>query len=408
MMEVATKKEYKQTEIGSIPSEWKVNQLQNLSEKIMVGIASAATHAYRNSGVIMFRNQNIKSNFLDDRDVLYISLEYEELFKGKRLKTGDLLTARTGYPGTTCLLPEKYHGSQSFTTLITRPNQSKIESSFLCYYINSEIGQKFFETNQIGGGQKNVNAGTLKFMPIPIPPLHEQKAIASALKETDDLILSLEELIAKKKLIKQGAMQELLKPKEGWVTKKLGEVALIVRGASPRPIEDPKWFDYSSSIGWVRISDVTKSNKFLKSTIQKLSADGVKSSRFVEENNLIMSICATVGRPILTEINVCIHDGFVVFKNPTIEKEYLYYFLSFIEKDWANNGQTGSQMNLNTELINKTLIPYPSSKKGQLEIASIIADLDDEINILDEKLSKYKTIKQGMMQQLLTGKIRLI
>jgi type I restriction enzyme S subunit len=148
--------------------------------------------------------------------------------------------------------------------------------------------------------------------------------------------------------------------------------------------------------------------KILTTTTQKLSELGIQSSRYVEVGNLIMSICATVGRPILTQINVCIHDGFVVFRNPQIEINYLYYFLSFIEKDWSKNGQTGSQMNLNTSLIKATEIPIPPTKEEQTLIATILSDMDSEILFLQNKLSKARQLKQGMMQQLLTGKIRLV
>lgn len=254
-------------------------------------------------------------------------------------------------------------------------------------------------------GVSKVNLKTVK---IPVPTKIEQIAIAAALSDADALICGLEKLIVKKRNIKQGAMQKLLQPKEGWKVKKLGEIATIVRGASPRPIDDPKWFDETSLIGWVRISDVTKSVKILTETTQKLSELGIQSSRYVEEGNLIMSICATVGRPILTRINVCIHDGFVVFKNPQVHKEYLYYFLSFIEKDWSKNGQTGSQMNLNTTLINTTEIPVPPTKEQQIEIATILSDMDTEITALETKLEKYKNIKLGIMQNLLTGRIRLL
>jgi type I restriction enzyme S subunit len=134
---------------------------------------------------------------------------------------------------------------------------------------------------------------------------------------------------------------------------------------------------------------------------------GIKNSRFVESGNLIMSICATIGRPILTYLDVCIHDGFVVFRNPKIEREYLYYFLVFIENDWSKNGQTGSQMNLNTALINSTEIHFPKYKQEQTHIATILSDMDSEIEALEKKRAKYKQLKQGLMQNLLTGKIRL-
>ena len=105
---------------------------------------------------------------------------------------------------------------------------------------------------------------------------------------------------------------------------------------------------------------------------------------------------------------ICIHDGFVVFGTPKIDKEYLYYFLTSIEKDWSKFGQTGSQMNLNTGLINSTQITYPPNKNEQNAIATILADMDAEISALETKPAKYKQIKQGMMQELLTGRTRLV
>ena len=97
--------EPKQTETGFVPADWEVKPLHTLADKIMVGIASAATHAYRATDVVMLRNQNIKPGYLDDAEVLYIDAEYEETYRSKRLKAGDLLTARTGYPGTTSIVP---------------------------------------------------------------------------------------------------------------------------------------------------------------------------------------------------------------------------------------------------------------------------------------------------------------
>ena len=123
---------YKQTEVGVIPEDWDVQPLSSLAEKIMVGIASAATHAYRDRGIVMFRNQNIKPGHLDDSDLLYLDEDYESTFKNKRLKSGDLLTARTGYPGTTSIVSERHEGAQSFTTLITRPKRTAIDSAYLC------------------------------------------------------------------------------------------------------------------------------------------------------------------------------------------------------------------------------------------------------------------------------------
>lgn len=404
---------YKQTDVGVIPEDWAVEPLFNVSDKIMVGIASSATHAYRREGIPLLRNQNIKAGYLDDSEVLYVDPEYESTFKNKRLEKGDLLIARTGYPGTTCVVPSKYESAQSFTTLIVRPDRSKVDSNYLCYYLNSEYGQKFFEQSQIGGAQKNVNAGKLKTMPVPVQLLPEQRAIAAALYDMDMLISGLDQLIAKKCNIKQATMQQLLTGKQRlpgfsgeWELKQLADLANIQRGASPRPIDNPVWFDDRSLVGWVRISDVTRSTIFLTETTQRLSALGVKYSRPVSRGSLIMSICATVGRPVITKIDTCIHDGFVVFDDLKTNKYFTYYILKFIECNWSKHGQTGSQMNLNTPLINSTKIPVPSDKE-QAAIASTLSDLDSELAILATRREKALRLKQGMMQELLTGRTRL-
>ena len=155
---------------------------------VTVGIANSATHAYSDSGIVMFRNQNIKPNFLDDNDIIHVNPEFEARYKNKRLKKNDLLVARTGYPGTACVVPEKYENSQTFTTLIARP-KSNVNPYFLCQYLNSDIGVKYFESTQIGGGQKNSGAGILNEMPIMLPSIIEEESrIADYFNHLDHLI----------------------------------------------------------------------------------------------------------------------------------------------------------------------------------------------------------------------------
>lgn len=194
---------------------------------------------------------------------------------------------------------------------------------------------------------------------------------------------------------------------EDWDVKSLLNIAVIQRGASPRPIDSPVWFDANSPTGWLRISDVSKVKKYLIETSQSLSLAGIANSRFVESGNLVMSICATVGRPVITMRDVCIHDGFVVFRNLNVDRDYLYYFLEDIEKDWGKQGQTGSQMNLNTRLINSSLIALPPSLAEQQAIAEALSDVDELIGSLEKLIAKKRAIKTGAMQQLLTGKQRL-
>ncbi len=195
-------------------------------------------------------------------------------------------------------------------------------------------------------------------------------------------------------------------PKD-WKKIRLGDVAEIKRGASPRPIENPKWFCANSNVGWVRISDISKNSRFLYKTAQKLSKKGIEKSRFIKQNSLIMSMCATIGKPIITKIDTCIHDGFVVFENPKIDLNYLYYFLCYIEKEWLESGQQGSQVNLNVDLIKNKEVFYPKDLNEQVAIANILSDVDHYLYALDALILKKESVKKALSFELLSQRKRL-
>ncbi len=192
-----------------------------------------------------------------------------------------------------------------------------------------------------------------------------------------------------------------------WQRVRLGDIAEIKRGASPRPIENPKWFCANSNVGWVRISDISKNSRFLYKTAQKLSKKGIEKSRFIKQNSLIMSMCATIGKPIITKIDTCIHDGFVVFENPKIDLNYLYYFLCYIEKEWLESGQQGSQVNLNVDLIKNKEVFYPKDLNEQIAIANILSDVDRYLYNLDALILKKESVKKALSFELLSQRKRL-
>ncbi len=192
-----------------------------------------------------------------------------------------------------------------------------------------------------------------------------------------------------------------------WQRVRLGDIAEIKRGASPRPIENPKWFCANSNVGWARISDISKNSRFLYKTAQKLSKKGIEKSRLVKQNSLIMSMCATIGKPIITKIDTCIHDGFVVFENPKIDLNYLYYFLCYIEKEWLESGQQGSQVNLNVDLIKNKEVFYPKDLNEQIAIANILSTLDRYLCALRALILKKEGVKKALSFELLSQRKRL-
>lgn len=420
---------YKQTEVGVIPDDWEVKPLHDLADKIMVGIASAATHAYRDRGVVMFRNQNIKPGYLDDSDLLYIAEEYEATFRNKRLKAGDLLTARTGYPGTTSIVPSQYEGAQSFTTLITRPRPGVIDPEYLCIFINSESGQAYFEQNQIGGGQKNVNAGSLKHLPVAFPPAEvEQRAIAEALSDADALIESLEQLLAKKRHLKQGTMQELLTGKkrlpgfqvklgykhteagpvpEDWDVVSMGQVSECLIGLTYSPLDVR---DFGTLV--LRSSNVQngrlafEDNVFVEMEIP---------DRAIARKDDIL-ICVRNGSRQLIGKCALIDDAtagsafgaFMSVLRSTSAKFLFFQFQSGYQKRQIDEvmGATINQIT-NKDLAEFKVI-WPSDVDERTAIAAVLSDMDSEITELETQLAKTRTLKLGMMHKLLTGEIRLI
>lgn len=194
---------------------------------------------------------------------------------------------------------------------------------------------------------------------------------------------------------------------EDWEVPALGNLAHIQRGASPRPIDSPHWYDPEGAVGWIRISDIADSDgKYLTHTQDYLSQQGIAQSRYLPANSLIMSICATVGVPVITTIDACIHDGFVgLTKLRGIDKMFLYYKLRELEASFRSMGQTGSQNNLNTNLVRGCLIALPPLPE-QRAIAAL-SDVDALIAALDALIAKRRELKQGAMQRLLTGETRL-
>lgn len=253
-------------------------------------------------------------------------------------------------------------------------------------------------------------------MEVPLPPISEQIIISDLLNVSELSIEKTTALIKSKESFRRGLMQNLLTGKvrfknfknEKWEYQKLGDTCFIRRGASPRPISDPKFFSESGR-GWIRISDVTaEEGKYLNRTSQYLSLEGENNSVKVDKGDLIMSICATIGLPKIINIPACIHDGFVLIKpkEGSLDKDFLYHFINFITSRLAREGQPGTQKNLNTDIVSRIEVPAISYPE-QSAIASVLTDIENEIQNLKLQLSKMKLQQKGLMQQLLTGKIRV-
>ena len=184
--------------------------ISDIAEETTVGIANSATHAYSDDGVVMLRNQNIRTNRLDDEDLIYIKPDFAAKYENKALKENDILVTRTGANvGMACLVPEKYAGCQTFTTLILRLRKDiEISPVFVCHYINSPIGKDFVDENKIGGAQPNFGAKQLATMPIVVPVKEKQDEFEELVKQVDKSKVAVQTALDKAQLLFDSLMQE--------------------------------------------------------------------------------------------------------------------------------------------------------------------------------------------------------
>lgn len=395
----------------NIPKGWRVVRLTDLAKLESGHTPSRRNPNYWNGDIPWVSLHD--SDDLDSREISVtnrnITLQGVQNSSARILPKGTVVFSRTATVGKATVLGRDMTTSQDFACYVCGP---EVHNHYLVYLFRYMAPE--WKRLMAGSTHNTVYMPVFRSLKVVLPPIHEQIAIAKSLHDIDDSISGYASMIDKKLRIKGAVAQELLSGRRrlpgftnAWEKTTLGALSRIQRGASPRPIDDPVWFDNSSPVGWVRISDVTSSGMYLCDTTQRLSQAGVRKSRPVSRGSLIMSICATVGRPIITSIDVCIHDGFVVFDAIKGSRDFLYYLLQSLEDGWARKGQTGSQMNLNTSLIEKTEVSLPSDFLEQEEIASVLRDHDEDILQSMILLEKTRQTKQGMMEQLLTGKVRL-
>jgi type I restriction enzyme S subunit len=173
--------------MGEVPEHWKVLPFKRVCFRVDVGIAEAATHAYCDDGIPIVRSTNVRPNLLDTRDMLRIEPWFAEKNKSKTLRAGDLVTVRTGYPGTTAMVPEQYDGSQCFTLVMSRLKRTEVPR-FFSYFFNADPGVAYFQMEGWGTAQTNISVPIVQHLPVVRPPAPEQVAIVDFLdRETSKI-----------------------------------------------------------------------------------------------------------------------------------------------------------------------------------------------------------------------------
>lgn len=265
-----------------------------------------------------------------------------------------------------------------------------------------------------GTKQQSFTATIVKNLPITYPKqVIEQHHIASALTSIDNLIASLGKMIEKKKNIKQGAMQQLLTGKtrlkgftEPWVYRKISEIATTSSGGTPsRSI--PNY--YYGDIKWFTTTELK--DNYLYDSVEHITREALNNSsaKMFSANTILMAMYgATIGKLGVLKEPSTTNQACCAIKCNDIVEIFLFYILLYNRKSIIEKGCGAGQPNISQAIVNELSFLVPPCEKEQQAIATILTKMDDEITALEAKRAKYEAIKQGMMQQLLTGKIRLI
>lgn len=316
---------------------------------------------------------------------------------------------------------------------VIRPAKD-IDGRFLFYLSISELFRKLGEGAMYGaGGQKRVPEVYIKDFQTPLPPLDQQQKITAFLDrktaEIDTLIAKkrrLLDLLAEKRTalitraVTKGINPDVPKKDSGiewlgeipvhWDVMAIKWITPVLRGASPRPIDDTAYFDDEGEYSWVRIADVTASEMRLEKTTQQLSELGASLSVKRHPGDLFLSIAGSVGKPIIAGIKCCIHDGFVYFPLlPAELSEYLFWIFKS-GQPYLGLGKLGTQLNLNTDTVGGIRIAVPPTD----EVHEIVEWISENVKSMDEiherisnAIARLEEYRSALITNAVTGQIQV-
>ena len=440
---VEMKSGYKMTEVGVIPEDWEVCELKN-HLVLLTDYDANGSFADMASNVVTTTGNGyawyVRATDLEQQsslsEVKYVDEKSYRFLRKSTLYGGEVLLAKRGEIGKVYYFQMKTKRATLAPNLYLLKLKDTINSYFLFSLFKSTFGQNLLKSINASTSLGAIYKDDVKGLNILIPPFEEQASIATALSDVDSLISTLTKKIMKKKAIKQGLMQQLLTGKKrlpGY--EKNRESVQTEWGAIPKDwktLSIGKCCSIKARIGWqgLKKSEYQSSGEyvlvtgtdFLNGRIDWKSCVYVSKKRYEQDSNIqivkhdiLITKDGTIGKVAFLDDVPCLgtlNSGIFVVRSHSKELDQSYLskiFKSFIFDAFLESLVAGSTIN---HLYQKDFVhfnfPVPPTISEQTAIANILSDCDSEIAALEEKRDKYKEIKQGMMQQLLTGKIRLI
>lgn len=391
---------YKQTEIGMIPEDWEIKTLGDLS-RMFTGRTPPT---------------NDKSNY--GHDFLFVGPG--DLGQSKHIVRSEKMLSCKGFSKAiqipadsimiTCIGSTIGKVGVASKPLATNQQINSIVPStsydldFLYYILLLNV--PLIRSMASEQAVPIINKTNISSFKIPCPPLPEQKRICEPINDIDSLIPYLEKLIEKKKLIKQGVMQELLTGKRRlpgfrreWETKRLGDVSVVIMGQSP----DSKYYNTDSKgIPLIQGNADIQNGK----SVSRIWTKSI--TKECQKGAILITVRAPVGSVGISSSRACLGRGVCAVQPYSVNERYLYWQLKFSEDKWNESQQGSTFTSVNSNQIKDFCILCPTSFDEQAAIADVIEDIEVEIDLHIKQLNKQILLKQAMMQELLTGRIRLV
>ena len=407
---------YKRTDVGVIPEDWEVRCL-GASATFRTGPFGSALHKadYVAGGTPLINPMHIIDGRLLPEERISVSNFAADRLVAYTLIPGDIVIGRRGEMGRCAVVRPSHTGWLCGTGSLIIRCHNDVDAEYVQRILTTKRVIGAIESASVGSTMINLNQAALSGLQIPCPPSPEQRAIAEALSDVDGLLGALAALIAKKRAIKQAAMQQLLTGKTRlpgfsgeWNNTTLNEVAEIKNGATPSTRIAALW---NGTIPWCTPTDITgTAGKYLSKTERYITEAGLTScaASLLPPGALLLCSRATIGALKIATTKICTNQGFKsLVCRQSISNEFLYYLVLTLKPQIIERAIGSTFLEIGKRDLASIAVTMPREGE-QTAIAAVLSDMDAEITALEHRRNKTKHIKQGMMQQLLTGRVRLV
>ena len=388
---------------------WERVSIGAIAETVTKGTTPTSIgYEFASEGIPFLRVNNIHDGDLDICDVLFIDEQTDKALARSRIKPHDVLISIAGTIGRTAVVPGNVSTMNCNQAVAIIRLRKKAFPNYLSYWLNSNDALKQISGSKVTATISNLSLGCIKNLQIPLPPLEEQRRIAAILDKADAIRRKRKQAIQYTEELLRSAFLEMFgdpvtNPK-GWEEKTLGSLCTIVRGGSPRPINDY----LGGTIPWIKIGDATEGDEiYIHKTAEAIKPEGVKKSRYLEPGSLIFANCGvSLGFARILKIGGCIHDGWLAFSDldKSLDQIFLLKLLNSITEHFRAIAPDGTQPNLNTTIMKNFSVPVPPLKL-QEKFAAVSHHLTDSIQKNSEIFSESENLFNSLLQHAFKGEL---